>query len=133
MTDPVIAEAAAIRLADLSREIEDLENGRLAMLNRLDRMRAELQSSGNRTAAMRASVNLLCEHISNVVSVLAELRAIEEEMHEMGRSLGAVEKNASGLSFEADSLQETLDEAEDELERLSSILIEGKARHPRGH
>lgn len=133
MTDPVIAEAAAIRLADLSREIEDLENGRMAMLNRLDSMRAELQASGHRTAAMRASVDLLCEHITNVVSALAELRAIEDEMREMGRGLGAIEKNVSGLSFEAESLQETLDEAEDELERLSSLLIEGKARHPRGH
>jgi ribosome-associated translation inhibitor RaiA len=90
MTDPRIAESAAMKLAELSREIDELENGRAALLDRLDRVRSTLMVAGNRTTAMRAS-------------------------------------------FEASSLMDSLDEAEDQLERLSSILVEGKVRPPRGH
>jgi hypothetical protein len=39
----------------------------------------------------------------------------------------------AGYLFEARSLGEAGEEAEGELERLSSILIEGKSRNPRGH
>ncbi|HVG18657.1 MAG TPA: hypothetical protein VNI02_06355 [Blastocatellia bacterium] len=133
MTDPRIAESAAMKLAELSREIDELENGRAALLNRLDSVRSTLMVAGNRTTAMRASVDLLCEHVTNVVMAMAELRALEEEMREVGGGLSDNTQASSGLSFEVNSLLDSLDEAEEQLERLSSILVEGKARPPRGH
>lgn len=133
MTDPRIAESAAMKLAELSREIDELENGRAALLDRLDRVRGTLLLAGNRTTAMRASVDLLCEHITNVVMAMAELRALEDEMRDVGGGLSDNTQASSGLSFEVNSLLDSLDEAEDQLERLSSILIEGKVRPPRGH
>jgi len=127
------SDLAAIKLAELSREIGDLENGRIALLSRLDQVRARLLTAGQRTAAMRASVDLLCEHVTNVASAIAELRALEEEMRELGEGLEGVGKETSALLFESDGLQDTIDEADDELDRLSAILIEGKIKHPRGH
>jgi chromosome segregation ATPase len=133
MNDPRTAEATAIKLAELSHEIDELETNRALLLKRVDAMRAALLSAGNRTTAIRASVDLLCEHITNVVMALSELRALEEEINEIGQGLAGNTEDVVNLSFESDSLSDTLDEAEDELERLSSILIEGKKRHPRGH
>jgi chromosome segregation ATPase len=133
MNDPRIAESAAMKLAELSREIDDLENGRAALLDRLDRVRSSLLLAGNRTTAMRASVDLLCEHMTNVVTALAELHALEEEMRDIGAGLSDNRQASTGLSFEVNSLLDSLDEAEDQLERVSSILVEGKARPPRGH
>jgi chromosome segregation ATPase len=133
MTDPRIAESAAIKLAELSREIDELEKGRAALLDRLDRVRSSLLVAGNRTTAMRASVDLLCEHITNIVTAMAELHALEEEMREVGGDLSDNSQESSNLSFEVNSLLDSLDEAEEQLERLSSILIEGKVRPPRGH
>lgn len=133
MADFGVTEAAAIRLAELSREVDDLETGRTSLLNRIDRLRATLVAAGQRTAAMRASVDLLCEHISNIASALAELRALEEEMRELEQGLGGNDKEATGLVFEADGLEAALDEAEDDLERVSAILIDGKTRYSRGH
>ena len=72
MNDSGKTELAAIKLAELSREIGDLENGRIALLLRLDHVRARLLTAGQRTAAMRASVDLLCEHITNVASAIAK-------------------------------------------------------------
>ena len=133
MNDSGKSKIAAIKLAELSHEIGDLENGRIALLNRLDQIRAKLMAAGQRTAAMRASVDLLCEHVTNVASAIAELRAIEEEMRELGEGLEGVGKETSVLLFESDGLEDTIDEADEELDRLSAILIEGKIRHPRGH
>ena len=67
MNDPRTAEATAIKLAELSHEIDELETNRALLLKRVDAMRAALLSAGNRTTAIRASVDLLCEHITNVV------------------------------------------------------------------
>ena len=133
MNDPRTAEATAIRLAELSHEIEELETSRASLLKRVDTLRASLVAAGNRTTAMRASVDLLCEHITNIVTAMAELRALEEEMREIGQGLDAGADDALKMSFESESLSDTLDEAEEELERLSSILIDGKGRQSRGH
>jgi chromosome segregation ATPase len=133
MTNPRIAESAAMRLAELSREIDELENGRAALLDRLDRVRSSLMVAGNRTTSMRASVDLLCEHITNIVTAMAELHALEEEVREIGGGLSDNTQVSSGLSFEVNSLLDSLDEAEDQLERLSTIFVEGKVRPPRGH
>jgi chromosome segregation ATPase len=132
MTDPQNAEAAAMRLAELSHEIEELEDSRAALLERVDRLRAYLIASGNRTLSMRASIEMLCEHLTNLVTTMADLHAIEQEMQEIGRGVADGDKDATAISFEADSLQEMLDDAEEELERLSAIL-QGRSRHPRGH
>lgn len=123
----------ASRLARLLRDIEELEKTRSALLQRVERMRTGLVAAGNRTVAIRASVDLLCDHISDVVTEAAEMSMLELEIQEADRSLEEVRREASGLAFESDSLQETLDEADEELERLSSILIERRVKHSKGH
>jgi chromosome segregation ATPase len=133
MSEHGIGETTAIRLAELSREIDELEKGRAALLRRVIDLRDQLQESGHRTGAMRASVDLLCEHISNVTTVMAELQVIEEELRTVSGALEDDGKSVAGVVFEADGLQDALDEAENELERISTILINGKSRSPRGH
>jgi chromosome segregation ATPase len=133
MNDPRTAEATAIRLAELSHEIDELETSRASLIKRVDALRATLVAAGNRTTAMRASVDLLCEHITNIVTAMSELRELEEEMRAIGQGLDGGADDAVKMSFEAESLSDTLDEAEEELERLSSILIDGKGRQSRGH
>jgi predicted nucleic acid-binding Zn-ribbon protein len=123
----------ASRLARLLRDIEELEKTRSALLQRVERSRASLFAAGNRTAAIRASVDLLCDHISDVVSATDEISILENEIQEADRNLDEVRREASGLAFETDSLQETLDEADEELERLSSILVERRGKHSKGH
>lgn len=123
----------ASRLARLLREIEELEKTRTAVLQRVERSRSNLIAAGNRTAAIRASVDLLCDHITDVVSAAEEMSMLEHEIQEADRSLEEVRREAAGLGFESDSLQETLDEADEELERLSSILVERRGRHSKGH
>jgi phosphoserine phosphatase len=126
------SETAAIRLAELSREIDELESSRAALLKRVESTRDELLAAGDRIAAVRASVDLLCEHMADVVSI-DELRLIEDEIRDIGLGVDELGRESTRQSFESDSLRETLDEAEQELERLSAILVEGKARNPRGH
>jgi phage shock protein A len=126
------SETAAIRLAELSREIDELESSRAVLLKRVDSTRDELLAAGDRIAAVRASVDLLCEHMADVVSI-DELRLIEDEIRDMGLGVDELGRESARQSFESDSLRETLDEAEQELERLSEILVEGKVRNPRGH
>ena len=126
------SETAAIRLAELSREIDELESSRAVLLKRVDSTRDELLTAGDRIAAVRASVDLLCEHMADVVSI-DELRLIEDEIRDIGLGVDELGRESTRQSFESDSLRETLDEAEQELERLSEILVEGKVRNPRGH
>ena len=123
----------ASRLARLLGEIEDLEKSRTALLKRVERARSSLLEAGDRTAAIRASVDLLCDHITDVVTAAAELSMLESEIQEVEQGLEEVGKESSGLAFETGSLQETLDEADQELERLSSILVERRGKHSRGH
>jgi len=126
------SETAVIRLAELSREIDELESSRTALLKRVESTRDEVLTAGDRIAAVRASVDLLCEHMADVVSI-DELRLIEDEIRDIGLGVDELGRESTRQSFESDSLRETLDEAEQELERLSAILVEGKARNPRGH
>ena len=133
MSEHGIGETTAIRLAELSREIDELERGRAALLKRVIELRDKLQESGHRTAAVRASVDLLCEHISNVTTVMAELQVIEEELRTVSGAIEDEGKAVPSVVFEAEGLQDALDEAENELERISTILINGKSRSPRGH
>lgn len=123
----------ASRLARLLRDIEELEKTRTALLQRVERTRSNLVATGDQTSAIRASVDLLCDHISDVVTAAAEMSMLEHEIQEADRSLEEVRRDAAGLGFESDSLQETIDEADEELERLSSILVERRGKHSKGH
>ena len=123
----------ASRLARLLRDIEELERTRTALLERVERMRSGLLAAGNRTATIRASVDLLCDHLTDVITAAAELSMLELETQTADHGLEEVQREASSLAFESDSLQETLDEAADELERLSSILVERRVKHSEGH
>src|SRR4051794_27428298 len=133
MNDPRAAEATAIRLAELSHEIDELESSRAALLKRVEALRSTLLKAGNRTTNMRASVDLLCEHIAGVVNAMAELRALEAEIRDLGVEMTVNSNDTVNLIFEADSLGDTLDEAEEEMEQLSAILTDRKGRHTRGH
>src|SRR5215216_7834190 len=101
MTDPRNAEATAMRLAELSHEVEELEDSRAALLRRVDQIRASLMAAGNRAMTMRASIDLLCEHLTNMVTTMAELHALEQEIQEVGRGLEENVKDTSMLSFKA--------------------------------
>jgi chromosome segregation ATPase len=133
MNDPRAAEATALRLAELSHEIDELESSRAALLRRVESLRSTLLNAGNRTTNMRASVDLLCEHIAGVVTAMAELRALEAEIRDLGVEITVNSRDTVNLAFEADSLGDTLDEAEEEMEQLSAILTDRKGRHSRGH
>ncbi|PYT06498.1 MAG: hypothetical protein DMF60_09245 [Acidobacteria bacterium] len=123
----------ASTLARLLSEVEELEKTRTALLNRVESARARLLAAGNRTAAIRASVDLLCDHITEVATADNDLSILDQELHDVEQGVKEAVRDASGLGFETDSLQETLDEADDELERLSSVLIERRGKHSRGH
>ena len=123
----------ASRLARLLRDIEELEKARTDLLQRVDNIRSALVAASSRTAEIRASVDLLCDHISDVVTAASEMSMLEHEIQEADRGLEEVRREAAGLGFESDSLQETLDEADEELERLSSILVERRGKHSKGH
>jgi len=133
MSNIGLNEAAALKLAELSREVEELELGRNSLLKRVDQLRASLQQAGHRTVAMRASIDLLCEHVTSVASALAELRELEEEIKELERGLSGSDTETSRLGFESDGLFDTIEDAEDDLERVSAIILEGKAQDRRGH
>ncbi len=132
MSDSTMTEAAA-KLARLSREIDLLENGRAALLLRIDKIRAVLLDAGQRTAAMRASLDLVCDHVASNTMLMVEIDAIEREMRQTEEGMEHASLEIAGYLFEARSLGEAIEESEGELERLSSILIEGKTRNPRGH
>ena len=123
----------ASKLARLLRDIEELEKTRSSLLERVEKTRSELIAAGNRTAAIRASVDLFCDHITDVATTAAELSVLEQEIQTADSGLAEARKEASGSEFEADSLSETLDEADEELERLSSIFVDRKVKHPKGH
>jgi|SRR5262245_59433461 len=123
----------ASKLARLLREIEELEKTRSSLLERVEKTRTELIAAGNRTASIRASVDLFCDHITDVATAAAELSLLEQDIQTADQGLEEARRDVSGAEFESDSLRETLDEADEELERLSSIFVDRKAKHPKGH
>lgn len=123
----------ASKLARLLRDIDELEKTRTALLERVERTRSDLIAAGNRTAAIRASVDLLCDHLTDMATAAAELSLLDQEVKTVDRGIDEARKNAAGNEFESDSLRETIDEADDELERLSSILVDRRGKNPKGH
>jgi chromosome segregation ATPase len=123
----------ASKLARLLRDIDELEKTRTALLERVEKTRSDLIAAGNRTAAIRASVDLLCDHLTDMATADAELSLLDQEVKTVERGIDEASKNAGVNEFESDSLRETLDEADDELERLSSILVDRRGKHSKGH
>jgi predicted nucleic acid-binding Zn-ribbon protein len=119
-------------LARLLGDIEELERTRAALLKRVENARSVLLAAGNHTSTIRASAELLCDHISDAAAA-AELSMLEREMHDVEQDVEQLGREAAGMTFEAESLSETLDEADQELERLSAILIERRGKPSRGH
>jgi chromosome segregation ATPase len=120
-------------LVRLMGELEELERTRSALLKRVEGVRSVLLAAGNRTGTIRASAELLCDHISDAEAAAEELSMLEREMHDVEQDVDQLGREAAGLTFEADSLKDTLDEADEELERLSAILIERRSKPSRGH
>jgi hypothetical protein len=132
MSDSTKTEAAA-KLIMLSREIDLLEEGRAALLQRLDQMRSDLLDAGHRATALRASLDLVYDHVSSNTMLMVEIDAIEREIRQGEEGMKCASIEIASYLFETQSMEETIEEAEGELERLSSILIEGKSKNPRGH
>jgi len=103
------------------------------LLTRVERIREKLLAAGDRTTAMRASVDLLCDHISEMEASEMEGSMFELDIPEVQQNLEEAVAEASGLGFEAESLHETLNETDHDLERLASILVERRGKHTRGH
>ena len=123
----------ASKLARLLRDIDELEKTRTALLERVEKTRSDLIAAGNRTAAIKASVDLFCDHLTDMATADAELSLLDQEVKTVDRGIDEARKNAAGNEFESESLHETLDESDDELERLSSILVDRRGKHPKGH
>ena len=121
------------RLARFLGEIDELERSRASLLARVERLREKLLAAGDRTTAMRASVDLLCDHISEMEASEMEGSMFELDIPEVQQNLEEAVAEASGLGFEAESLHETLNETDHDLERLASILVERRGKHTRGH
>ena len=123
----------ASRLAGLLGEIEELESSRTSLLKRVERVRSDLLAAGNRTMAMHASVELLCDHITDVLTAAEEFSMLEREMQEVEQSVEEAGRESAGIAFESESFQETLKDADEDLERLSAMLLERRVKPSRGH
>ena len=88
----------ASRLARLLRDIEELEKTRAALLQRIEISRSSLLAAGNRTAAIRASVDLLCDHITDVVTAATDLSMLDHEIQETDQGLEEARRDVSGLA-----------------------------------
>lgn len=131
MTDPLTAQTTAIKLAEISHEIEELESSRQAVLHRIEKLRSLLIASGNRTSTARASVDFLTDHLTEIA--FAQVRLLEAEVREIASGLESLNRESASMAFESGSLDETINEVEDEIERISTIVLDGKGKTSRGH
>lgn len=131
MTDPLTAQNTAIKLAEISHEIEELEASRFSILQRIEKLRSLLVASANRTTTARASIDFLTEHLTDIA--IAQVRLLEAEVREMASGIEGLSKDSVSLAFESSSLEETMNEVEDEIERISVIVLEGNGKASRGH
>jgi len=123
----------ASRLARLVNEIDELEKSRIGLLVRVENLRAKLVAAGDRTMAMRASVDLLCDHITELVTTANEFSMFERDIQESQQGIDEAAAESSGFGFESESLHEALNETDEDLERLNSLLLERRGKHSRGH
>ena len=130
MNDRSNEEESLLRLLG---DLEELERTRGALLKRVETARSVLAAAGSRIGTIRASAELLCDHISDSETAAEELSMLEREMHDVEQDIEQLGREAAGMTFEADSLKDTLDEADQELERLSAILVERRGKPSRGH
>jgi hypothetical protein len=131
MTDPLTAQLTAIKLAEISHEIEELETTRLSVLQRIEKLRSLLMTSGNRTTSARASVDFLTEHLTDIA--IAQVRLLEAEVREIASGLEGLGRESFSVAFESNSLDETYNDVEEEIEHISMIVLEGKVKPSRGH
>ncbi len=131
MKDPATQQATAIRLTELSHEIDNLEASRLLILDRVERLREVILKSGNRTTSVRASVDLLSEHLTDIA--FAEMIKLETHMRDLGITFDAIHQEFDSLYFETESLDYSITDLEDDLERLSHNATDDKPKYPRGH
>jgi regulator of replication initiation timing len=121
------------RLAEILGALDELEKSRLVLLARVESLRQKLLAAGDRTTTMRASVDLLSDHIDDLSASQAEASALELELPEIQKSIEEAIAEAAGLTFESESLHETLNETDQDLERLASIFVERPGKRSRGH
>jgi chromosome segregation ATPase len=126
-------QEAATNLVKLSREVDEIEAGRASLLKRLDNARADLVRAGDQTVQIRLAAGMLTEHLKSRSIAAADLRAINEEVRQLGQAMTEVTAETLGMLFEADGVMDSLGEAEEEMERLLAILVEGKGLDPKGH
>jgi len=131
MTDPLTAQLTAIKLAEISHEIEELESSRLSILQRIEKLRTSLLAAGNRTTTARASADFLTEHLTEIA--IAQVRLLEAEVREIASGLENLSRESVTATFESNSLDETFNEVEEEFERISMIVLDGNAKTSRGH
>ncbi|HYL99601.1 MAG TPA: hypothetical protein VEZ90_11660 [Blastocatellia bacterium] len=126
-------QEAAKDLVELAREVEELDSARSDLLKRVEDIRTRLLNAGKRTRSVQGAVEMLREHVATSAVTAANLRAIRDEMRETGQSVTEVSSDAVGLLFESEGLMDSLSEAEEQMERLLRILVEGKSSDPVGH
>ena len=131
MKDPAAQQATAIRLAEVSHELDDLEASRLLLLERIERLREKVLKSGNRATSTRAAVDLLSEHITDIA--FAEMMKLETHMRDLGIGFDSILQDFDSLHFESESLDHSISDIEDEVERVSRQMLDGKSKYPRGH
>lgn len=126
-------QEAAEDLVELAREVQELDSARRDLLKRVEAARARLLTAGKRTRSVQGALEMLREHVATSAISAANLRAIRDEMRETGQSVTEVNSDAVGLLFEAEGLMDSLADAEEQMERLLQILVEGKSSDPIGH
>jgi chromosome segregation ATPase len=131
MKDPAAQQATAIRLAEVSHELDDLEASRLLLLEHIERLREKVLKSGNRATSTRAAVDLLSEHITDVA--FAEMMKLETHMRDLGIGFDSILQDFDSLHFESESLDHSISDIEEEVERVSRQMLDGKSKYPRGH
>src|SRR5215510_3780985 len=131
MKDPAAQQATAIRLAEVSHELDDLEASRLLLLERIERLREKVLKSGNRATSTRAAVDLLSEHITDVA--FAEMMKLETHLRDLGIGFDSILQDFDSLHFESESLDHSVSDIEEDVERVSRQMTDGKSKYPRGH
>lgn len=131
MTDPLTAQLTAIKLAEISHEVEELESSRLSILQRIEKLRSLLIAAGNRTTTARASADFLTEHLTEIA--IAQVRLLEAEVREIASGLENLSRESVTAAFESNSLDETFNDVEEEFERISMIVLDGNVKTSRGH